>query len=185
MAGPEELDLAAAPAKKGGAKKIILVAALVLGGLLAVAGVMVGTLWALGAVPSGDGHSAEEVVEVDGEGADEGKGKGKEERPAVYMEIAPPFVVNFNGQGKARFLQVSVEVMGRDEAKLEDALHHTPAIRNKMLLLFSSQTYDALSTSSGKETLRENALLEVQAVLEKEMGSSPVEDLFFTSLVMQ
>ena len=182
MAGPEELDLAGESPKKGGAKKIILIAALVLGGLLAVAGTMVGTLWALGVIPSGDESTSEEVA---AEGEAESGEEEASKSPAVYMQIDPPFVVNFNGQGKARFLQVTMEVMGRDKALLEDAMHHLPAVRNKMLLLLSSQSYDVLSTTEGKEALRQQALLEVQGILDKEMGSAPVEDLYFTSLVMQ
>lgn len=184
MAGPEELDLAQEPTKKGGAKKIVLVVVIVLAGLLAVAGTMVGTLWALGVIPS-DGDKVSEEVAAEGEDGADSKEKDKKKKPAAYMEITPPFVVNFNGQGKARFLQVTMEVMGRDEKELEAALHHLPALRNKMLLLLSSQTYDVLSSTEGKEALRQSALLEMQTILEQEMGTSPVEDLFFTSLVMQ
>ncbi len=178
MAKPEELDLAD-KGGKGGSKKIILIVVLVFVGLLALVGTMVGTLWALGIFPPQHGESTQSAAVEEEAPVEEVKAQ------AIYVKVDPPFVVNFDGQGKARFLQVVMEFMGRDEAELEDAQHHMPAIRNKMLLLLSSQSYDVLSTTEGKEQLRQQALAEVQAILELEVGHSAVEDLYLTSLVMQ
>ncbi len=179
MAKPEELDLADKGGKGGSKKKIILIVVLVFVGLLTLVGTMVGTLWALGIFPPQNGESTqsaavEEEVEVE-----------EAKAPAIYIKIDPPFVVNFDGQGKARFLQVVMEFMGRDESGLEEAQHHMPAIRNQLLLTLSSQSYDVLSTTEGKEQLRQQALAEVQAILEREVGHSAVEELYLTSLVMQ
>lgn len=178
MAKPEELDLAD-KGGKGGSKKIILIVVLVFVGLLTLVGTMVGTLWALGIFPPQHGESTQSAAAEEEAPVEEVKA------PAIYVKVDPPFVVNFDGQGKARFLQVVMELMGRDEAELENAQHHMPAIRNKMLLLLSSQSYDVLSTTEGKEQLRQQALAEVQAILEREVGHSAVEDLYLTSLVMQ
>ena len=60
-----------------------------------------------------------------------------------------------------------------------------PAIRNNLVLLFSSQSYERVSTLEGKEALREEALGVVQEVLEQETGDPGVEAVYFTSLVMQ
>lgn len=179
MAKPEELDLADNGAKGGGAKKIILIAVLGLVGVAAIVGAMVGTLWALGIFPPQHGAPAATTVHVETVHVTEAK------KPAVYVKLDPPFVVNFDGQGKARFLQVVIELMGRDESKLENAQNHMPAIRNKMLLLLSSQSYDVLSTVEGKELLRQQALEDIRAILEDELGEPVIEDLYFTSLVMQ
>ncbi len=179
MAKPEELDLADKGAK-GGSKKIILIAVLVLVGMLALVGTLVGTLWALGVIPAQQGEAAQVSTEQVEESTEE-----ESQGPAVYMKVDPPFVVNFDGQGKARFLQVTMEIVGHDESALEDAMHHMPAIRNAMLLILSSQSYDVLSTVEGKEQLRQQALAEVQVILEREVGHSAVDDLYLTSLVMQ
>lgn len=178
MAKPEELDLAD-KGGKGGSKKIILIVVLVFVGLLTLVGTMVGTLWALGIFPPQHGESTQSVAAEEEAPVEEAKA------PAIYVKVDPPFVVNFDGQGKARFLQVVMEFMGRDESGLEEAQHHMPAIRNEMLLLLGSQSYDVLSTVEGKEQLRQQALAEVQAILEREVGHSAVEDLYLTSLVMQ
>ncbi len=179
MAKPEDLDLADGGAK-GGSKKIIFIVIIALVGLLAVAGTMVGTLWALGMFP-GDAQTTGKATEHGEEVVEE----VTERQPAVYVEIDPPFVVNFDGQGKARFLQIVMQIMSRDEDALDDAGHHMPAIRHRMLLLFSSQSYDVLSTVEGKELLRQRALTEIQSILQEELNAPVVEDVYFTSLVMQ
>ncbi|UCE77348.1 MAG: flagellar basal body-associated FliL family protein, partial [Gammaproteobacteria bacterium] len=62
---------------------------------------------------------------------------------------------------------------------------HRPAIRNNLVMLFSSQDPHALNTRDGKEKLRDETLSEVQKVLKQETGSPGVENVFFTSFVMQ
>lgn len=117
------------------------------------------------------------------EGHDE---QGKEViAPAIYISLDPAFVVNFAEGSRARFLQVSVEVMTRDNQVEQHIRTHMPVIRNNLLLLFSSQTYELVSTLEGKESLREEALNVVQRILEEETGDPGVESVYFTSFVMQ
>lgn len=110
---------------------------------------------------------------------------GPERGQAVYVALDPPFVVNFEGKGPARFLQISVELMTRDSAMEEEIKKHTPAIRNNLVFLFGSQTYEDVETKEGKERLRNTALVEVQKILKRETGRPGIEALYFTSFVMQ
>lgn len=162
--------------------------------LMTVIILVVGTLFFAGVLPGGgdrsDDTSAEdsedggddEEDESDEEGGDEEDG---ETQPAIYLPVDPAFVVNFASQGKARFLQVTVEVMTRDPVMPDKIKLHMPVIRNNLMLLFSSQSYDGVSTLEGKETLREEALEVVQLILEEETGDAGVEAVYFTSFVMQ
>jgi flagellar FliL protein len=105
-------------------------------------------------------------------------------RPPIYFSLEEPFIVNLSTE-PARFLQVTVELMTRDE-DVEEALgQHRPLLRNNLLLLFSSATADSIGTPEGKQALRRDALAEVQDVLEDLDEPSSVEDLYFTSLVVQ
>ena len=106
-------------------------------------------------------------------------------QPAIYVPLDPPFVVNFEGDGRVRFLQISAEAMTRHQEVVELVQKHMPVIRNNLVLLFSSQTYENLSTLEGKEQLRGEALQELQNILEQESGEPGVEALYFTSFVMQ
>ena len=184
-------------AAKGGSKKklliIIAAAVLVLGG------------GGAGAFFFMHKSAADEEVSADsgeGEQADakdtkkeKGKAKGKKDKkgkaaepkaPAIYVEFQPPFVVNFDAKGVMRFLQVSMQVMTRDHETSELIKLHDPKIRNNMLLLLGSQTLDTISTMEAKEELRKKALETIAKIVEDEGGEGKkVEDLFFTSFVMQ
>lgn len=154
---------------------------------------VIGTLFIAGVFPGGGDTqtaSVEEGVEGESEGGDEEQegdeaGAESENSPAIYIPVDPAFVVNFASQGKARFLQITVEVMTRSEAVPEQVKLHMPVIRNNLNLLFSDQSYDSISTLEGKETLREETLEAVQQILEEETGDPGIEAVYFTSIVMQ
>ena len=150
---------------------------------------LVGGLFIAGVLPGGgdQGGSATEDGANNGEEGEAGY-EGEEDdvlAAAVYLPIDPAFVVNFASQGKARFLQITVEVMTRDETVPDKVKLHMPVIRNNLMLLFSTQTYDTASTLEGKESLREEALEVVQQILEEETGDQGIEAIYFTSFVMQ
>jgi flagellar FliL protein len=106
--------------------------------------------------------------------------------PPIYVEFDPPFVVNFEARGMVRFLQISAQVMTRDPATAELVKIHDPVVRNDLLLLFASQTYELLSTREGKEELRRQALQSVAQAITAEGGNGKnIEQLYFTSFVMQ
>jgi flagellar protein FliL len=186
---------AAAPAKGGKSKLPIIIAAAVL--LLGAGG---GGAWFFmhqdssdeeATADSGEEHEADAQEETskskDKKGKKDRKGKAAEPKlPALYVKYEPPFVVNFDAKGVMRFLQVSMEAMTRDAHTEELIKQNEPKIRNNMLLLLGSQTYDTISTMQGKEELRKKALEIIAKVVDEEGGEAQkVEDLYFTSFVMQ
>jgi flagellar FliL protein len=105
---------------------------------------------------------------------------------ALYFKFDPAFVVNFGGEGSARYLQVMVEAMTREPPTLEMIKNNEPAVRNDLVLLFSSQDNATLLSPDGKEKLR-NATLEVVRKIVAAEGGDPksVENVYFTSFVIQ
>jgi len=76
--------------------------------------------------------------------------------------------------------------MTRDHETSEMVKLHEPKIRNNMLLLLGSQTLDTISTTEAKEELRKKALETIAKIVDDEGGEGKkVEDLYFTSFVMQ
>jgi len=57
--------------------------------------------------------------------------------------------------------------------------------RYDLLLLLNGREYQALMTRAGKEALRAECLKTVQELLRRETGKAGVEDLYFTSFVVQ
>jgi flagellar FliL protein len=111
----------------------------------------------------------------------ESGGSGK---PSVYYAIDPPLVVNFEDGSAVRFLQITMEVMAHDEKAIDSVQKNIPLIRNNLLLLMSNRNYQSMMSREGKEKLRQEALAEVRAVQKKE-GSPDVDDVLFTSFVVQ
>lgn len=170
----EEAKPEAAPAKK---KPILLIA------IIAVVLLAGGGGAAFFFMGKKDEHSAEH--DEKGEKGEKGK-KEEHKLPAQYVKLDPPFVVNFEAKGLMRFLQVTVEVMTRDPETKDIMEKNNPMIRNDLIMLFGSQTYDAISTREGKEKLRTDALATVGKIIEAEGGDQKkVEQLYFTSFVMQ
>jgi flagellar basal body-associated protein FliL len=116
---------------------------------------------------------------------EEHKAEGGSNKPALYFSLDPPLVVNFDDTQAVRFLQLQIDVMARDEKIIESVKQNSPAIRNNLLMLMNNRDYKTLMTREGKESLRQECLKEVQRVLKKETGSAGVEDLFFSSFVVQ
>jgi len=190
-AAKEGEKAAAAPAKGGKSKLLIIIAAAVL-----VLGAGGGGAWFFmhknaadeeATADSGEEHEADAKDTKKAKGKKDKKGKAAEPKlPALYVKYEPPFVVNFDAKGVMRFLQVSMEAMTRDAHTEELIKSNEPKIRNNMLLLLGSQTYDTISTMEGKEELRKKALEIIAKVVDEEGGESKkVEDIYFTSFVMQ
>jgi flagellar FliL protein len=113
------------------------------------------------------------------------KGEEKSQaKPALYYAVDPPLVVNFEDGSAVRFLQISMEIMAHDEKAIDSVQKNIPVIRNNLLLLMSNRNYQSMISREGKEKLRDEALAEVRAVQKKE-GSPDVDDLLFTSFVVQ
>lgn len=163
-------------AKPAGKMKLIII--IVIAVLLAV-GLSVGaTLFFLGKDDSG----ADEKAKAEAAAAAPAV---PVKLPAIYEELAPAFVVNFNHQGRARYMQVSVALMTRDQAALDALKVHMPVLRNRLVMLFSGQDFGALITPVGKEMLRQQATASVQELEQKETGKVSVEQVLFTNLVLQ
>jgi flagellar FliL protein len=163
----EELDLD--KKKPAGKKNLILytVIALLLVGLS-----VTGTMLILG----------------NGKPAEMKAGEENKSEPLGVAKYVPlkTMVVNFGDKGPVRFLQVDIQVMTREEKVSKAIEEHMPVIRNDILLLLSSQSYETVSTLKGKEQLRNQIREAIQKILKKQAGlDEGVSAVYFTSFVMQ
>lgn len=151
--------------------KAILIAIILV--LLAVpAGLYSAGLLHIGAAPGQDAQATDTTAEP--------------ELPPQYLTLDPPFVVNFVHRGTLRYLQISLDLMYQDAALLARVNERMPEVRNALILLFSNQEYDNLSTLDGKELLR----LDIMRAIDKVLGLDPDDrkadgEVFITNFVMQ
>lgn len=117
---------------------------------------------------------------------EEEKKEGEAAVPVVaYIGLVPALVGNFGSGPKLKFYKadIALRVTGTEaEAQVK---HHEPLIRNQLVMLFSQQTDETMGTPGAKETLRQEALKQVQAVLTQEEGKPLVDDLLFNNLIIQ
>lgn len=101
-----------------------------------------------------------------------------------YIELKP-FVTNFGGVGKARFLKCEVTIQVSSENAHHAVNHHMAHIRNDIVFLLSAQMDDTVGSVEAQQELAKKALKKVQDILVEEEGEGFVSDLFFTSFVVQ
>ena len=154
-------------------------------GLMALIGVSVGTSIYFMKTMIGGQTAEKGGAQNNSAKAKEEKGKPKEVKIPIYYKFDPPFVVNLEGQSGSRFLQLTIELMTYDQTVTADIEQHMPVIRNNIVFLLSSATYEQLSTLEGKQKLRADLLAEIQKVLKEKTGKPGVEEVYLTSLVMQ
>lgn len=106
--------------------------------------------------------------------------------PAIYTPLDPALVVSFpDGAGHTRFLQLNVQAMSRNQKAIDQIRQHAPALRNSFLFLISRRSVDELGSVEGKEKLRADMLEEAREIMRLNTGDPSIEQLYFTSLVIQ
>jgi len=180
------------PTPKGSSQmKLIIVGALAL--FIALVGAQVAVPLINGMIAAGS-HAAEpgaegedeETVAEDDAAEEESEEEAKEPlAPALYAALDPPFVVSFDQEDGARYLQLTLQAMARSEETIAAVKQHAPAIRNSVLFMLSGYELAVLNTQAGKEQLRHDLLGAANEILAKNEVEHGIEELYFTSLVVQ
>lgn len=164
MAEEEEVE------ESGGNKKKLI---LIITGALLLVGIAVGaTLFFVGG--SDDTVAEAEAEEVEVERGD-----------PTYIDLKPAFTVNLDPDDSVGFLQISIQVLTYSGEVAEQVEKHKPLIRNNLMTLFGQQKSIDLRTPEGKEALQKSTLQLVQDVIDTQGGGGEVDNVFFTSFVMQ
>jgi flagellar FliL protein len=165
-----------APPAKGGGKTIIIaaaVAALMLGLGVGV-GFFVGDM-----LSDKDQVATEEGADAEAEEPEE----VEEDRYNVYGSVGK-LLANIDDQGAVRYIQAEVDIVSYEKDVIDEAQHDMPAIRNRLLVLFSSQKYDEVKTIEGRESLRQASIDAVNEVLGTTRDNG-IHDVFFTAFIIQ
>ncbi|MCP4389656.1 MAG: hypothetical protein GY802_15270 [Gammaproteobacteria bacterium] len=153
----------------GGKKKMIFI---ILGALILIGGSIGGTLLIVGGGDDSAAVEVEQEVEV------------VRDDPS-YIDLKPAFTVNLAPEDPVGFLQISIQVLTFNDDVAKDLEKHKPLIRNNLLVLFGAQKSAELRATEGKEKLQKSALETVQTVVNEQGSGGEVDNLFFTSFVMQ
>ena len=105
---------------------------------------------------------------------------------SVYVDISPSFVTNYDEGARLKYLKARVSLKVAAESE-EMVWHHLPSIQNTLVILFSSQAEENLTSTVGRESLRREALEEVKSVMStlENGGNQEIEELYFTDFIVQ
>lgn len=104
----------------------------------------------------------------------------------LYHDLKPAFVTNFasNDGKKLHYLKVDVSVRAKNQQVVDQVVMHNALVRHQLVMLLSRQTESVL-VGGGQEQIRQEALKLVQSALQLETGDVQIDDLLFTSFVVQ
>jgi flagellar FliL protein len=189
--------------KKKGGKGLVIGLIVVVVLLLVGMGVMAFLLLS-GDKAKGEGDNAEVHADAEhGAAAEEGESEGHAKTYSPkYKQFPPPeataapgyfvmekFVVNFNGDGQAKFLAVDLQFMSyypQVVSATGEMEHLRPILKNDIERLLRNQHYNALSQADGPDALRAEILNVTRQVLEKHnIYPDLLEDVYMTRFVMQ
>jgi flagellar FliL protein len=115
-----------------------------------------------------------------------GSGGGSSEgAPQDYVALDTPIIVNIFTRDTVHFLKLTAEFKLKKPELAAAVKTHLPAIRHDLIMLLSEKRYFELTTVRGKTLLREEALAAAQHVMEQQTGDTSIEQIYFTSLVLQ
>lgn len=108
-------------------------------------------------------------------------------RVTDYIEMEPAFVTNVGTPDqKLKYLKAAVTLRASRETTRPAVEAHMPRLRHELVLLFGEQTdLDRLGSNEGKQALREEALARINAVLEEQQTGESIDDVIFTTFVVQ
>ena len=172
----------------GGSKKGLIIMVAV--GLLML-GVGVGVGVGVSGMLAGDTASAKQAAVSDGESVtpEESEEEYEEddngEKPnSIYVSVGK-LLANVDYNGATRYIQAEVDLVGYNKEATDEAIYNMPAIRNRLLLLFSSQKFDEVRTVEGREKLRADTVVAVNEALGLTKKRHKIEDAYFTAFVIQ
>lgn len=161
-------------AKKGGMLKLIIIGVAVV--VLGVGGFFGWQLF-MGDEPAAEDQAQPEAAQE----KDKEKAAPTEEAPKSLVKMEP-FIVNLADPGGKRYLKLTLSLDVADELLKAEVEKRMPRIRDSLLLLLSSKTYEDLAPVSGKIKLRNQVLSIVNRSLG---GGDGVHAVYFSEFVIQ
>jgi len=164
---------AAAPRKKGGLLKKLLLIGLPLTLVVGAAG------WYF----LRDHEPVDEKPQA-GKSAPAKAVKSVSNKPPAFVPLEP-FTVNLQIEEAAQYLQVGLTLKITDSAYTEAIKLNMPDIRNRILLLLSNKKASQISSLEGKQTLASEIMSEAAQALGPSVPAGGISSVLFTSFVIQ
>ena len=194
-AAPEEEVVAEEPKKK---KPIVLIIGGVVGLIVLIVGIVLGTLFFTGYFnpkPPVDPEAAAEAADAHGGGHGDKKGDAKpgkktKDSPELtrfeytYMQIEREFLVNVSGSKKVMSVQLAV-MTHYDDRVFENVKKHDFAIRSAVMDVMRLTTDADLVKPDFRKELAAKIRDAINTLLEKYEDFGGIEEIHFTNFIVQ
>jgi flagellar FliL protein len=102
--------------------------------------------------------------------------------PDIPVVVAlDPFLVNLADASGKRYLRTVFDIEVSSSAAAEEMKHKTSVIRNGILMILSAKSFDDIRTVSGKGSLRDEIVEELNTIL----TSGKARNVYFKEFVVQ
>lgn len=104
-----------------------------------------------------------------------------------YVRLTTGMVLNYGepSLNRLKYIKVAVDVRVPNAGSADMVEYHSPALIDALVRVFTASEEEVVKSAHGKEELRQTALKELQAVMLSEEGDQVIEDLLFSSFVVQ
>jgi flagellar FliL protein len=108
-------------------------------------------------------------------------GPDKETKVIGVIFVLEPFTVNLADPKGKRYLKLKVELELNDEKALEIATLATPKLRDMVIMMLTSLSFEEVMTPEGKIRIRDELLERFNQILRP----TKVKNIYFTEFVVQ
>ena len=173
----EEQEDQEAPKKGFPLKLIIIIGSIVIvGGLLAFGG-----FYLYGLLKNAPKTEKAATAASEKEASDE---ESDNEQPTADAVLFPldTFYANISGEGEIRYLKVTMTLELLDNKGIDYLKKNLPKVRDNILILLSSKTIQDLSSTQGKQLIKNQIKAHINLLLK---SVSNVKDIYFTEFIIQ
>jgi len=151
---------------------------LILGAVVLLAGGG-GAVWYLGLL-GGGGEAGHEEGHADAAALDPTQHMVDPNALGAMLAL-DPFIANLSDAGGARYLKTTFQLEFESDAIPHEAEERIPQIRDLLLTLLTSKSFEEIRTPAGKQNLREDVINRVNQVLD----GPTVRAVYFTEFIVQ
>lgn len=106
--------------------------------------------------------------------------EAKDETFGIIYKMEP-FIVNLLGRDGKRYLKTTIEFEVKNRDVKNEFTQHTPQLRDAILLLLTSKSFEDISKPEGKLRLKNELIARINQIL----PGAGVQTLYFTEFVVQ
>lgn len=104
----------------------------------------------------------------------------------AYVSLGDALVLNLrSSRNRLTFLQISADILIRDDNAEEIITTHIPAIRHSLIVLLSEQYADDIKSPDKREKIRQQATMQVKELIASLSGNEDVSEVLFSSILVQ